>query len=87
LAKRTKPEMYNYAESRATRNTMVSAFRENVGLPGLSPSVSIQISGEETPGPGMRKIYTPGDKIEGEVSIIAPVDIRFDDICITFQGG
>ena len=30
--------------------------------------------------------YTTLDKIEGEVSITAPCDTRFDDVFITFEG-
>ncbi|MCJ1420654.1 hypothetical protein MMC32_007013 [Xylographa parallela] len=50
----------------------------------VKPKIDITLNGpqEENVVPS----YTTLDKIEGTVSISAPVDINFDDIHITFQG-
>lgn len=76
--------MFSYAESIATRNTVLSSLREATGEMNKNrPAITFTINGEsENPD----HVYTTSDRIEGEVSITAPADIRFDEIVITFEG-
>jgi hypothetical protein len=71
-----------YAETIATRNTVASHIRalSQVG----KPAIDIALSDDEQ-GAYVRS-YSTFDKIEGEVSITAPHDTRFDEIFITFEG-
>lgn len=76
--------MFSYAESIATRNTVLSSLREAAAeMNKNKPAITFTINGEsEDPN----YVYTTSDRIEGEVSITAPVDTRFDEIVITFEG-
>jgi hypothetical protein len=77
--------MFAYAESVATRNTVMTSIREMAAEAHKSkPSITISINGESEGVP--QKFYTTSDRIEGEVSIVAPADTRFDEVSITFEG-
>ncbi|KAF8243772.1 hypothetical protein K440DRAFT_636782 [Wilcoxina mikolae CBS 423.85] len=75
--------MFAYAESVATRNTVLTSLREMAAEAHKSkPLVTISINGESSD----QKFYTTSDRIDGEVTIVAPADTRFDEVCITFEG-
>ncbi|KAI5785918.1 hypothetical protein EDC01DRAFT_194715 [Geopyxis carbonaria] len=76
--------MFGYAESVATRNTVMSSIRQTIEASYSKPTVSIKIHDE--PENGGPKYYTTGDRIEGEVSIVASSDVRFDEVSIAFEG-
>jgi hypothetical protein len=71
-----------YAETVTSRNTVVTHIRalSQIGRPTIDIALS---DGEQ--GANIRS-YSTLDKIEGEVSITAPHDARFDEILITFEG-
>ena len=73
----------SYAESIATRNTVIASIKDMVAdTQKAKPAITININGDD----GETKYYTTGDRIEGEVSIVAPTDTRFDEIYISFEG-
>ena len=47
------------------------------------PKLSIQLAGQDQAVSGC---YTTGDRIKGEVIIVADRDIQFENVEITFQG-
>lgn len=78
--------MFNYAESLASRNTYMTSIRETIAdSQRTKPLITISINGVPEVSKS-QKVYTTSDRIEGQVSIVAPADTRFDDICITFEG-
>jgi hypothetical protein len=78
--------MFNYTESLASRSTYMTSIRETIAeAQRTQPSITISINGEAD-GTKSHKIYTTLDRIEGQVSLVAPVDTRFDDVSITFEG-
>jgi len=77
--------MFNYAESIASRNTYMTSIRESIAEAQKSkPAVTISINGD-TEGKS-HKFYTTGDRLDGNVKVVAPADTRFDEIYITFEG-
>ena len=66
----------------------VHAIRPPNALKALTqrtkPAIDIVFRDEEQKTPVYS--YTTLDKIEGEVSVTAPSDMRFDNIQITFEG-
>jgi hypothetical protein len=77
--------MFNYAESIASRNTYMTSIRETMAEAQKSkPAVTVNIDGDAE-GKAHR-FYTNGDRLEGDVKIVAPADTRFDEIYITFEG-
>lgn len=75
--------MFSYAESVATRNTVMSSTRQTIEASYSKPTISIKI--DNMPNADTY-YYTTRDTIQGEVSIVASVDTRFDEISITFEG-
>jgi len=54
---------------------------------GGKPLVTITLKGENpADGATLPGAYSTRDAIEGEVTIVAPHDVRFDDIYISFEG-
>ncbi|KAH0541743.1 hypothetical protein FGG08_003835 [Glutinoglossum americanum] len=71
-----------YAETIASRNTVASHIRalSQIGKPAIDIALNDDEQGQ------CILSYSTFDKIEGEVSITAPHDARFDDIIIAFEG-
>ncbi|KAL7268189.1 hypothetical protein RUND412_009202 [Rhizina undulata] len=73
------------AASISTRTSVVSSMVASMA--NSKPTVTITLKGEESTGPTTSiKTFTTLDTIEGEVSIVAPADTRFDEIGITLEG-
>jgi hypothetical protein len=76
--------MASYTASIATHSSVVASIRQTIAeVQGSKPSITIKINGEPE---SSKKIYTTGERIEGEVQIVAPTDTRFDEISIAFEG-
>ncbi|KAI9771156.1 MAG: hypothetical protein M1840_002507 [Geoglossum simile] len=71
-----------YAESIASRNTVATHLRalSQIGKPAIDIVLNDDRQGAHN------RSYSTSDKIEGEVSITAPNDTRFDDVFIAFEG-
>lgn len=74
--------MAMYAESIASRNTVATHLRalSQIGKPAIDIALNDDGQG------AYNRSYSTSDKIEGEVSVTAPSDARFDDVLITFEG-
>ena len=79
--------MIGYAESVASRNTVLSGLREMAAgahRRGGRASVAVAISlGDRSQPP---RFYTTHDRIEGHVSFTALADTHFDRLSIVFEG-
>jgi len=71
-----------YAESIASRNTVATHLKalSQIGKPAIGIALNDDGQGAYS------RSYSTLDKIEGEVSITAPHDARFDEVFITFEG-
>ncbi|KAI9779053.1 MAG: hypothetical protein M1839_007719 [Geoglossum umbratile] len=71
-----------YAESIASRNTVATHLRalSQIGKPAIEIALNDDGQG------AYNRTYSTSDRIEGEVSITAPSDTRFDEVSITFEG-
>ncbi|KAF8427357.1 hypothetical protein EV426DRAFT_404137 [Tirmania nivea] len=70
-----------YTASVMTRHTMVSTMMQSVQA--AKPQITITFKGE---GNVAARYFTTRDTIEGEVSLVALSDTRFDEIYIGFEG-
>lgn len=76
--------MLSYAESIASRETRASTMRTALASPYSRPSLTIKL--KDNGNGSVPTTFVTGDCIEGEVTISTQADIRFDDVCITFEG-
>ena len=79
--------MTGYAESVASRNTVLSGLRDMAAgahRRGGRASVAVAISLGDCPQPP--RFYTTHDRIEGHVSFTALADTHFDRLSIVFEG-
>ena len=75
-----------YASSAISRGTTLQQMRSSI-TPNGRPTVTISLKGDNpSDGVSLPNAYSTRDAIEGEVTIVAPHDVRFDDIYITFEG-
>jgi len=70
-----------YSVSLAERSTAFQSVRSAIMN---KPTVTITLKGENEGC--LPHAFSTRDKIEGEVTIVSPHDVRFDDIYITFEG-
>jgi hypothetical protein len=77
--------MYGETDTLNSRNTVTSHLRTiaHKGRPVVDIALNDGAGGFYG---NYISSFTTGDRIEGEVSIIASTDQRFDDIQITFEG-
>ncbi|KAB2580899.1 Bul1 [Lasiodiplodia theobromae] len=66
-------------------NSAISIKMRNFAMQG-KPVVNISLNGESGPHGSYVTSFSTMDKLEGEVSVTAPHDTRFDDIEIAFVG-
>lgn len=81
--------MFNYAETIASGNTVMASILETLAeTKNSKPAVTINLNTESdvVNSTKSRVFYTTGDRLEGKVCIVAPSDVRFDEIIISFEG-
>ncbi|OMP82372.1 hypothetical protein BK809_0006682 [Diplodia seriata] len=73
------------ARTPSIANSAISVKLRNLAMQG-KPVIDISLRGESGPHGSYITSFSTMDKLEGEVSVTAPHDTRFDDIEIAFVG-